>query len=619
MLLPKPQSLALVAGLSLLSFHAIGQGSFSDSSRISASVTSLNAEHLEFSPVFYDNGLLFVTSQKKNKKNKRYFDIAYAPFLQDGQLGAPVVFEKLNTKYHEGPLAVKNDLKSAFVTRSSLENGKPIVDSLGFNRLGIYEVSLSENNKFTQKLSFNGIDFSCVHPTLSQDETRLYFSSDRPGGFGGFDIWYSEKKKDTWGEPVNLGEKVNTASNEIFPIIFQDETLFFTSDRPYQGIVKGLDVYQYGLGSLESNLATRLPSPINSDQDDFGLILDASKESGYFASNRAGSDDIYRYDIKEPLPPKRIQFSMTYLENLPLSAGLYQHQPVASANISLTSKDEQLKVVTDKKGRVDISIASKTKYEVIFSKERYVTDTMIIWDSLDLVKTTFVQTKKRPCKSYQGTVVGMDGVHGMEGVKLTILPNIAKSEKLTAISNADGVYSFCLPFGCTYYEIHAEKLGYMPYNVRVKVGQEIPFSLIPIEQNTMKASFVLENIYYDFNDSKIRENSTDELVRLAQILKEHPSIKILLVAYTDSRGAKKYNERLARHRARAAKAFLVSLGVDSDRIKPVGRGEVNIRNRCKNGVKCSEEEHRYNRRTEVVFRNKSDNIQLIYNNSTSSY
>jgi len=192
--------------------------------------------------------------------------------------------------------------------------------------------------------------------------------------------------------------------------------------------------------------------------------------------------------------------------------------------------------------------------------------------------------------------------------------------QITTVSDLHGKYNFCLSEKSgKNYQIQATKQGYVSRHVQATSNKIASFSMIPKVSSVSNPSFVLENIYYDFNDSKIRENSTDELIRLAQILKEHTAINILLVAYTDSRGTKKYNERLARHRARAAKAFLVKQGVYASRIKPVGRGEVNIRNRCKNGVKCSEEEHRFNRRTEVVFRNQSDDFQLIRKDVTTNY
>ena len=599
MLLPKPQSLALMFGLSICSFTGSGQDYLLDSSRIEVSVTSQNADYLEFSPVFYNNGLLFVTTANKSKKNNRIFDIAYTPILADDMLGAATLFEKLNTKYQEGPLAVKSNRQSVFITRSSLEKAKPIVDSLGFNRLSIYEVSLTAKNSKDTILPFNNPKFSCVHPTLSLDEQRLYFSSDRPGGFGGFDIWYSEKEGGKWGEPVNLGKNVNSESNELFPILYQDSILFFSSNRSAMGVSMGLDVY---LCRLNIGQTKRLPSPINTNQDDFGLILSPSGKSGYFSSNRAGSDDIYKYELKEPKRPKKIHFGLSFFEKKLLDAGLFQEIPVPDVLVKLVSPDEQLRSTTNSAGAVSFDILPKTKYKVLFSKEQYEPDSLVVVDSQDFMKKIYLKAKEKPCLTYSGRVTAMDGA-GLKEVSITITDAV-QNLKITTISDTHGDYEFCLSPKVENYTIDATKQGFLPYQVQLTTKQKPSFSLIPVPSNSSKPSFVLENIYYDFNDSKIKESSADELIRLAQILKEYPAINILLVAYTDSRGTKKYNERLARHRARAAKAFLVEQGIDGDRIKPVGRGEVNIRNRCKNGVNCSEEEHQYNRRTEVIFRNK---------------
>ncbi len=611
MTLPKPQKLVMIVGLSFLSQISPAQELFPDSSKISTSITTLNSDYLEFSPVFYRDGLLFVTSKKKKKK--RYFDIAYSIMDKEGHLGTPQFFKTLNTEYHEGPLAVTNQGRTVFITRSDLESGKPISDSLGLNRLDIYEVTLTEEGATEKKLSFHSKDYCHVHPTLTQDATIMYFASDRPGGYGGFDIWYSQKEGEKWGTPVNLGPSINTSKNELFPYIFQDSLLFFASNRPVDGQPKGLDIY---LCRLHRNHCVkplrRLPAPINSASDDFGLILDTSRTFGFFSSNRAGTDDIYEYHILAPTPSPKKQLLLKVLENTPLSLHLSTDQPVQGADISiLKGNDTLFSAKTNSKGLVTFELTPHEKYEIVFSKEPYEPFQLTLTDSSDFNQTIWVEKKKAPCLKQHGFVSKMDHTQPLEKVNVVVIPDIDSSLTITTVTDKNGQFSFCLPENSQSYELMASKSGYMTFDTRLTIGQSADVFLLPIENGLVKQTIVLENIYYDFNDSRIKESSAEELLRLAQILKQHPEINILLVAYTDSRGSKKYNERLARHRARAAKAFLVKQGIAANRIKPVGRGEVNIRNRCKNGVDCSEEEHQYNRRTEVIFRNNSEELQLV--------
>ena len=110
---------------------------------------------------------------------------------------------------------------------------------------------------------------------------------------------------------------------------------------------------------------------------------------------------------------------------------------------------------------------------------------------------------------------------------------------------------------------------------------------------------VFDNIYYDKNSAAIKVGAAKELDALAKAMSSKEDMKIELSAHTDSRGTSSYNQELSLKRAISAKNYLVAKGILESRIKAYGNGEGNIRNQCTNGVKCSEEQHEYNRRTEV--------------------
>jgi len=140
-------------------------------------------------------------------------------------------------------------------------------------------------------LPFNSKEFSTSNPSLSRDGKTLYFSSDRPGSLGGVDIWkVTISDNGTYGDPQNLGNKVNTEGNESFPFIADDnKTLYFASSGK-QGL-GGLDVYQIDLsnGSDASNLG----KPVNTEKDDFAFTFNGTKGAGFLSSNRNGNDDIF--------------------------------------------------------------------------------------------------------------------------------------------------------------------------------------------------------------------------------------------------------------------------------------------------------------------------------------
>ncbi|MEM8909299.1 MAG: OmpA family protein, partial [Bacteroidota bacterium] len=124
---------------------------------------------------------------------------------------------------------------------------------------------------------------------------------------------------------------------------------------------------------------------------------------------------------------------------------------------------------------------------------------------------------------------------------------------------------------------------------------------------------VLENIYYDFNKSYIRSGAARELDELLALMKQYPSMKIELGSHTDSRGSNAYNQTLSDKRAKSAKEYLVSKGVASNRITTKGYGETQLRNQCGDLSNCTEEDHQYNRRTEVKITAIDAPLDVRYN------
>ena len=151
------------------------------------------------------------------------------------------------------------------------------------------------------KVKIGGDTLMAAHPSLSADGNTLYFVSDRPGGLGGKDIWYSTKKKgDAWGKPVNAGPEINTSGDEMFPYIRENGTLYFSSNA-HVGM-GGLDIFMAQKNTDGKWVVENMKSPVNSTGDDFAISFYSGEERGLFTSNREGSikDDIYSF----VLPPK---------------------------------------------------------------------------------------------------------------------------------------------------------------------------------------------------------------------------------------------------------------------------------------------------------------------------
>lgn len=272
--------------------------------------TEINSIFQEYSPAFYQNGLVFIASNPSVNTDKKEDDntgkattsLFFAARNDNGSLQKPLTFaEELSTKFYDGPLSFSKDGNTIYFTRTNLRRGKPIKAKDGLVKLKIYTAT-KKDNKWVNifELPFNNSEYDCAHPSVSNDGRRLYFSSNRPGGFGGMDLYVSTLINGKWSDPVNLGPKVNTDKNEIFPFIHADGKVYFASNG-HKGI-GNLDIFctmKTDTGWLKPH---NLPEPINSRSDDFGLIVSGDKKSGFFSSNRAsgkGDDDIFTFSAQD--------------------------------------------------------------------------------------------------------------------------------------------------------------------------------------------------------------------------------------------------------------------------------------------------------------------------------
>jgi len=263
---------------------------------------SLNSDKHDFSPIPYKNGLVF-TSMRESKNNlvdqwtNSSFSDLYFTEKNGTSFSNPIPLEgDINGEFHDGVATFDPVRNEMIFTRNTTSTNKE-----GAKYLEIFIAKKKDKEwKSPTKLFDTAEAFSSCHPTLSNNGQRLYFSSSRPGGFGGMDIYVVERTGNTWGVPTNLGPTVNTAGNELFPFISDLDKLFFASDG-HIGL-GGLDIYVVEKASESDEMSwidrKNIGKPFNSKKDDFGFYIDAAEESGYLSSNRKGSlgaDDIYSW------------------------------------------------------------------------------------------------------------------------------------------------------------------------------------------------------------------------------------------------------------------------------------------------------------------------------------
>jgi outer membrane protein OmpA-like peptidoglycan-associated protein len=260
----------------------------------------------EFSPVYFKNGIVFCSnrnsglSNRSTSENKGLFKIYYIDTTGKADWESTSLFSKnLTTILNDGPVTFSRFRDTIYYSRNQDISSKLSDISSARNKLGIYS-SVMIDGQWTKirELRINNEWYNVTTPCISPDGKKLYFASDKPGGFGGSDLYYSLWKNDRWEDPVNLGPVINTKGNESYPFISPLDELFFSSDgHPGLG---GKDIYF----SLFSDSTWRTPvdldAPINSKFDDFGIITDTLMNEGYFSSNRDKSIDIYHFKTNFP-------------------------------------------------------------------------------------------------------------------------------------------------------------------------------------------------------------------------------------------------------------------------------------------------------------------------------
>ncbi len=276
-------------------------------------VKVLNSKFSDFSPVHYKNGLIIISDRTVDQlDNHNYFwtgngylNLYYAAISESGDLQIPEKMSKpFNQAYHDGPVCFSDDEKEIFITRTD-KHKRFKKDSVQTHFSFISIIELDQKKRKEKDFTYNSIEHSVGHPTLSKDGKILIFASDKEGGHGDSDLYFCELKNGEWSLPVNLGSEINTFGKENFPFLADDNTLYFSSDG-HMGY-GGLDIYVSEHKNGKWQAPKNLMAPINSSYDDFGILFDKGQTSGYMSSDRpggTGSDDIYIFEnlkiIKTP-------------------------------------------------------------------------------------------------------------------------------------------------------------------------------------------------------------------------------------------------------------------------------------------------------------------------------
>ena len=486
-------------------------------------ILDASSAYNDFGAAYYDRQIIFASDRNAARPiypwtGRPYLDLYYAnvngsAITDDGEFPGMI-----NTDTHESNAVFSPDGKKMYFTRTS--NDFTRIRGAKVAVLQIYSAELVSGQWGNiQLLPFSSDQYSVAHPAISPDGKAIYFSSDMPGGFGSFDIYKVTLNDDgSFSAPVNLGNRINSDKLEQFPFISDAGSLYFASNRA-EGL-GGLDLYRSKASGEAFADAYNLGTSINSNADDFALIMKENQSTGFFSSNRTGKDKLYRF---ETLPNINYQI----IGNVDNKKTL---EPIPGAKVTLFRPETGTLVTatTDEEGSFKFEVRPNSLYKVKASKE------------------LFVPIEK--------------------DVRIEYSRNTKTALRL-------------------YMEAYADTEEIVMVNERNQLTQ-----------------INLEKIYFDFDKANIRPDAALTLNKLVSIMQKYPEMKVEIGSHTDLRGPESYNQELAERRAQATRDYVISKGIDADRLTAKGYGESDPINDC-DEMKCTDEQHDENRRSEFTIIN----------------
>ncbi len=506
---------------------------------VSISSYSTNSNNEDMAP-FCWNGNLFLTSSRFNVKNKIKlgYDFNELPFLDiygfaaDGsELNLNRILPKaINTDRHDGPIAISKDTTLLIINRNFLDPNKKGVFNLYFE----YYVRNKKGWSAARKFYYTNPDYSVQHPYFDDKTKTLYFSSNMFGGFGGFDIYTIQWNGMHWEGLKNLGPEINTNYDEVFPNLDLDGNLVYATNHmeTYGGI--DLVLYRNGIRYL-------LPSPINSEFDDFGLTFENNSD-GYFTSNRSNqlfNDQIYKFTLNRSYN----DILLAQETVVPVVVDTIAVAPVVPIVDTVAPVAAVVPVVVDTVAIVPVAVLVPV-----------VVDTIAVAPVVPIVVDTVA-------------IVPVAAVVPIVIDTVAVVPVIPIVDTIAIVPVAVVVPAV------------VDTVVIVPVAVVVPVVVDtvavVTDSIIPVVQveNNPK---VIENqvddifetiVYFEFDKYESILDTNSVLRKIIKYMAVHPNKMVVLNGHTDKYGPYMYNIELSKKRAIILRRYLMSKGVDPIQIK----------------------------------------------------
>ena len=255
-------------------------------------------DYSEFGASYFGKGIVYCSNTRDNiiisrhsEEIKSFYNVYYAPITDTAKkVNSDFLSTIINTIYNDGPITTNGKI---LVFSRNYELQKSI-NKKEETKVGLYTCNLIDS-VWSNPVAFpyNDVKYNFGHPSINNEGNALYFTSDKPGGYGKFDIYVSYFKNGNWAAPENLGTEINSSGVELSPFIFQDNRLYFSKNNFDSTYTYDICYSDFQNGNWTKPI--RLSEPINSKFNDFSFICDNTTENGYFSSDRNGNDDIFKF------------------------------------------------------------------------------------------------------------------------------------------------------------------------------------------------------------------------------------------------------------------------------------------------------------------------------------
>lgn len=614
--------------------------SFSQSEVSIQSLQGINTSNDDIACGLIDGELVYITNGKQdlvndyqwNKRNVFHLERAVrGKTLNEWTSNSPLF--PFQSRSDEGPATY--DAEDSVLYFSSANNYSRTRGS----NLKIFKIKKYDTGWSTPEvLPFCDSQSDYAHPWYDASQRLLVFSSNRAGGQGLMDIWYSYKTETGWTEPANCGVMVNGLNNEIFPSVYNGDIYYSSNSGGGPG---GYDIKR-ALRSQQWKSNVVLESPLNSPSDELCLFY-LNDYKGMLSSNRSGGsggDDVYVFEHL-PLKDERHQYkALLRCEDLP------------RGNVQVTVTNGLREIVIDQKtdeagylnieqmrlnqryrlqlGGMDPSLYSKSVLQILDVQGNVIKElrfnAMGICD-LELLPLNYADLNLRALEDGSLLTIQIEGQLYKEepgdigrGEPITILDDKGDPVAI-AFTNETGKFRFTEVQPELNYRFKLAEESKAQNVLITEKGEKIVLPVLNAEVNYQRLNqdeaillvnefnetiyvspkdvFVINRIYYEYNSAKLTSEAQTQLDQLALLMEKNKDIKLELRSHTDSRGKDEFNLTLSRKRAESAVAYLTGKKIAASRFTPIGLGETQLLNECDDGIECSEPEHTINRRTEI--------------------